>query len=128
MQEIMSIYEDEIEGREFDWFAIDSDGNIGLFSTAGEGPVPKLVIESYIEHDAISELLDSPNWGSSEVWSDYAALGFYVFDWHLHGGPYKREHDPTKSMSVDLKEKIMKTGILHNFSGKFPELEVVNDV
>lgn len=67
----MSIYEEEIEGREFDWFAIDSEGNIGLFSTAGEGAVPKLVIESYSEHDAISELLDSPNWGSSEVWSDY---------------------------------------------------------
>ena len=124
----MSIYEEEIEGREFDWFAIDSEGNIALFSTAGEGPVPKLVTESYGEHDAISELFDSPNWGSSEVWSDYAALGFYVFDWNLHGGPYKREREPTKSMNPELKEKIMTMGSLHNFSGKFPELEVVNDV
>ncbi|MCP5244423.1 MAG: hypothetical protein H6937_00020, partial [Burkholderiales bacterium] len=71
----MSIYEEELEGREFDWFAIDSEGNIGLFSTAGEGTIPDSVVEAYSEHDHISEQLESPNWGNSDVWSDYAALG-----------------------------------------------------
>ena len=42
----MSHYKGELAGREFDWFAIDSDGNIGLFSTAGEGRIPETVFEN----------------------------------------------------------------------------------
>ena len=123
----MSIYEDEIEGREFDWFAIDCEGNLGLFSTAGEGLIPSLVIQTYAEHDDISEILDSPNWGSSEVWSDYAALGFYVFDWNLHGGPYKREREPTSSMSAELRAKLMAMASLPMLPVKFEELmEIAN--
>lgn len=124
----MSIYEEQLEGREFDWFAIDSEGNIGLFSTAGEGKVPDEVIEAYTEHDKISELLDSPNWGSSEVWSDYAALGFYVYDWSLHGGPYKRERQPSRDMSAELKSKLMAVGSLPKLPVKFTELKEIAHV
>ncbi|WP_045858761.1 hypothetical protein [Teredinibacter purpureus] len=124
----MSIYEEELEGREFDWFAIDSEGNFGLFSTAGEGSIPSLVIEAYIEHDKISELLDSSNWGSSEVWSDYAALGFYVFGWNLHGDPYKREREPTGSMSTELKAKLVAMGSISKLPVKFTELKEIASV
>lgn len=124
----MIIYEEELEGREFDWFAIDSEGNIGLFSTAGEGSIPNLVIEAYSEHDDISELLESPNWGSSEVWSDYAKLGFYVFDWNLHGGPYKREHEPTSKMNSELKAKLMAIGSIPSLPVKFTELKEIENV
>ena len=124
----MNIYEEELEGREFDWFAIDSEGNFGLFSTAGEGSIPSLVIESYAEHDSVSELLDPPNWGSSKVWSDYAALGFYVYDWNLPGGPYNRKSEPTGSMSTELKEKLMAMGSAPTLSVKFTELKEVASV
>ncbi|MCJ8351462.1 hypothetical protein [Moritella sp.] len=124
----MSIYEEELEGREFDWFAIDSEGNISLFSTAGEGSIPCLVIESYAEHDDISERLDSPNWGCSEVWSDYAQLGFYVFDWNLHGGPYKREREPTSNMDTELKRKLMAMASIPSLPVKFTELKEMANV
>lgn len=121
----MSTYEQELEGREFDWFAIDSEGNIGLFSTAGEGAVPVAVIEAFSEHDNISEQLESPNWGSSEVWSDYAALGLYVYDWNLHGGPYKRARVPSKVMSDELKTKLLSMGCLYSLPIKFTELKEI---
>lgn len=124
----MSIYEEELEGREFDWFAIDSEGNIGLFSTAGEGVIPSEVMEAYSEHDKISEQLESPNWGSSEVWSDYSALGLYVYDWSLHGGPYKKERAPSKVMNTELKQKLLSLGSLHRFSVKFAEQKEIVSV
>lgn len=124
----MSIYEEELEGREFDWFAMDSEENIALFSTAGEGKVPEPVIEAYAMHDKISELLDSPNWGSSEVWSDYAALGFYVYDWSLNGGPYRREREPSNNMSAELKTKLMAMGSIHKLPVKFTELTKIEYV
>ena len=124
----MSIYEEELEGREFDWFAIDSEGNIGLFSTAGEGAIPSSVMEAYSEHDNVSEQLESPNWGSSEVWSDYAALGLYVYDWNLHGGPYIREREPSKVMNNELKTKLLSIGSLYSFPIKFTELKKIASV
>ncbi|USD19840.1 hypothetical protein MJO52_12185 [Microbulbifer variabilis] len=124
----MSIYEEELEGREFDWFAIDSEGNIGLFSTAGEGKIPGPVMEAYSEHDNISEQLESPNWGSSEVWSDYAVLGLYVYDWDLPGGPYKRVRAPSKAMSDELKTKLLNMGSLYSIPTKFVELKEISCV
>ncbi len=124
----MSIYEEELEGREFDWFAIDSEGNIGLFSTAGEGTIPGEVMEAYSGHDDMSEQLESPNWGSSEVWSDYAALGLYVYDWNLHGGPYKRERVPSNVMSNELKTKLLGMGSLYSLPLKFTELKEIASV
>jgi len=124
----MSIYEEELAGREFDWFAIDSEGNVALFSTAGEGSIPTLVVELYEEHDNFSELLDSPHSGSSEVWSDYAALGFYVFDWHLHGGPYKRKHKATGSLNTDLKNKLISMKSIPTLSIKFTEIKELSSV
>ncbi|ESP91486.1 hypothetical protein [Pseudoalteromonas luteoviolacea] len=118
----MSIYEEKLEGREFDWFAIDGEGNIALFATAGEGTIPNLVIENYAEHDAIAVQLESPNLGSSEVWSDFAKLGFFVFDWDLHGGPYKREQKPTSTMSVQLRNTIMAMGSIPSLPVKFTEI------
>jgi len=105
---VSRIYEEEIEGREFDWYAIDSEGNLGLFSTAGEGNVPKFVLENYLKHDEISECLESPNWGSSEVFLDYGKLGFYVFDWDLPRGPYKKQCDPLNQMDTELKLRLLK--------------------
>lgn len=124
----MSIYEEELEGREFDWYAIDSEGNIGLFSTAGEGTIPGTVMDSYSEHDDISEQLESPYWGNSEVWSDYATLGLYVYDWDLHGGPYKRERVPSNVMSNELKTKLLSMVSLFNLSVSFEDLEEITSV
>lgn len=85
-------------------------------------------MEAYSEHDEISEQLESPNWGSSKVWSDYSALGLYVYDWDLHGGPYKQERAPSKVMSNELKQKLLSLESLYIFPVKFSELNEVVSV
>ena len=124
----MSIYEKEIEGREFDWFAVDCEGHIGLFSTAGEGCIPEFVIKNYADHDNISKLLESPNWGSSKVWSDYAGLGFYVYDWNLSGSSYKKECEPVSTMNTELKSKILAMNSLVRLPVRFMKLKEITDI
>ena len=104
---VSRVYEQELEGREFDWYAIDTEGNLALFSTAGEGFIPEYILNHFTKHDEISDSLESPNWGSNEVFFDYGKLGFYVFDWDLPGGPYRKQCEPTKKMEEQLKFRIL---------------------
>jgi len=39
----------EVEGGEFDWFAVDGNGHLGHFATAGYGPVPAAVLSRLAE-------------------------------------------------------------------------------
>lgn len=64
----MSTYEDEIEGREFDWFAVDSDGNFALFASAGEGKLLKAHSRILNSMMIYQRDFKSPNWDSSQVW------------------------------------------------------------
>ncbi|WP_053982279.1 hypothetical protein [Marinagarivorans algicola] len=122
---------EEIEGREFDWYAIDSEGNLGLFSTAGEGFVPDYVINNVGLHDAISDSIDSSNWGNPEVFFDYCKLGFYVFDWDLPSGPYKKKCEPSNSISNNLKLRLLElvndNKLSINFR-KFTDIKSVKDI
>lgn len=108
-----------LDGVEFDWFAIDSEGNVAMFATAGEGFVPESVAEYYTQHESVSESLDAPNTGTTKVWLDYAAHGLYVFDWNLPGGPYIRQASPTGAMSQELKSNIQTIINLPRYSGSF---------
>ena len=121
----MGIYEEELAGGEFDWFAIDTNGDLAIFATAGEGTIPNNVISHYIEHSQISESLETPNWGSTEIWNDYAKLGLFVFDWNLPGGPYLREKTPIGKVPNELKEKIMMISSLEKLEISFSKMEQV---
>ena len=70
----------ELEGIDFDWFAFDIEGNIGIFATVGRGAVPVDVLNSVEMHEKISSELHTPNWGNDAIWDDYAKSGLYVFD------------------------------------------------
>jgi len=120
----MSTHINEIAGAEFDWFAKDAAGNIGLFATAGEGIVPDVVVRNFKEHAKITNTFESPNWGSENVWADYSVLGFYVYDWSLPGGPYKLKKSPTGEMSRELQLKIETLSSLYNLKVKFCECHV----
>ena len=122
----MGIYEEHIEGGEFDWFAIDRAGEIALFATAGEGSIPIAVINNHIEHSNISNTLNSPNWGSDKVWDDYAILGFYVFDWELHGGSYNRKSIPLSVITSELKSKIISITDIPKLDVIFSEINSVS--
>ena len=124
----MSIYLNEICGREFDWFAIDKEGEIAIFSTVGEGGVPEVIIENYKIHDEISEMIELPNWGSSKVWDDFSDLGLVVFDWDLPGGPYLKVRESNSTKTNKLIEQIKAKNTVPKFNISFKEYEKINDL
>ena len=128
MNEFNDLYTEEIEGREFDWFSIDMDGNIALLATAGKGFLPYSVLMNFRLHDFISEKLDAPHWGSPEVWNDYADLGLYVFDWQLHDGPYVLQRKPTQQIDIQLKEQIIAIVDIPKYKNYFYRNKVISDV
>lgn len=121
----MDIYREELAGREFDWLGIDIDGNIAMFSTAGVGPIPQIVIEDYKVYDAIFDEIESPNWGSESVWDDYSKLGFYVYDWEPNSGPYIKQRTPESKMSKKLSDKVLAIKRLHKLNFRFSETNEV---
>lgn len=115
----------DLHGIEFDWFAIDRDGNVALFATAGEGFVPQSVVKYHENHSSFSDSLPAPRTGTSEVWNDYATLGFYVFDWALPGGPYEMCASPSVPLTDELKSEILAVPELPRFNGTFSGLKML---
>lgn len=114
---------EDIRGREFDWYAIDNEGNIAMFASGGSGQAPKVVIENYAEYDDISEEIEQPNWGSINVWQDYAKLGFYVFETNINGGPFIKRAEPFVEMDKELKSRILRIKSLPKFSVHFGSIK-----
>ena len=100
-------------GSEFDWFAVDEGGHVGVFSTAGYGPVPSAVLKHVAEldayyntwRDAISltgRCVDRPlRPGDFNDWISAAERGLYGFDWTIWAGPYERVTVPSHPLNVD---------------------------
>jgi hypothetical protein len=114
---------DEIRGREFDWFAFDRDGHVAMLSTGGAGPIPESVIGAFAEHDAIADSLNAPNFGSPAVWSDYANLGLYVFDWDRQRRDYATMRAPSVAMEPSLRTRIENISRLPRYTGCFSSPE-----
>ena len=110
---------EDIQGGEFDWFAKDEDGNFALFATAGEGFVPDKALSLADTFESISNSIDAPNLGSSNVWNDYADMGLYVFDWRLPGGPYIRVRCPAGSGSGAVLDRLAGIDTMPKFDGVF---------
>lgn len=113
----------DLQGIEFDWFAVDDEGNLAIFASAGEGFIPEPVSLYFTKHEAVSESLASPNTGTMSVWNDYAAQGLFVFDWSLPSGPYERRAAPSTPIAKELKERILAIGQLPTITGSFTELQ-----
>lgn len=98
----------ELEGHEIDWFALDANDNVGLMSTAGSGFVPDCVIQNYEKHLKITSEIPNPNIGSIDVWTDYASLGIWVFDWGYLGsdGPYQLVKGPIGNSNLETIDTI----------------------
>lgn len=109
----------DLRGIEFDWFAADSDGNLALFATAGEGFLTEGVAENHEMHTAVAESLPAPQVGTTEVWLDYADAGFYVFDWALPGGPYELRASPSCELQSAIKQQVLAVTCMPRFSGSF---------
>ena len=88
-------YDDYYGAVEYDWWAVDRDGHVAVFSTAGFGPTPVDVLSSPWA-DAWSEFEEAiisrvpavgvgvplgRGPGTCQEWTLEAARGLYVFDW-----------------------------------------------
>lgn len=116
---------DAFEGYEFDWFAQDATGALGLFSAAGWGEIPVEVIRQAAVHRAVNANIAQPNIGTSTVWEDYAQVGLYVFDWQHWAGPYAKQASPGLPMAASLREQILSIPELPQLPLVFDEVATV---
>lgn len=115
-----------LEGGEFDWFAIDRAGKIAMFSTAGAGFIPEVVVAGHAEHSRIANDFPTPHWGSTQVWDDFAALGLYVYDWAGNDiGSYRRQRVPSGEMADDLRARLLGLTSMPRLDYEFQDCESI---
>jgi hypothetical protein len=116
----------EIDGMEFDWFAIDSVGQFALLATAGEGFVPESVLSSLTRHQEIAECFQTEGWGSEAVWDSYAKAGLFVYDWSLSDEMYVLKASPTTQISANLLEQLRNLAQIPQMNKRFKDSERIS--
>jgi hypothetical protein len=86
------IFDHARKGSEYDWLALDGSGHLGLFSTAGAGPIP-LALYGRESHklEVFEGLYALPKVSRAVIcgkynhdigdWVAMAERGIYAFDW-----------------------------------------------
>ena len=104
---------EDILGFEYDWLAIDKDGHLGLFSTAGGGRAPRSFLADTDAHDAgldalmASRATTSARFfceikaGLDNAWKKAAERGVYAFDSDPNGAPYRLVAAPQDAVTTD---------------------------
>jgi hypothetical protein len=95
-------------GAEFDWLAVDREGHVGHFSTAGYGPAPLALTEHGKSQRAAFEYIKSlpkkrpvvplkfAGGGDLSDWQDMAKRGIFSFDHQDWQGPYQQMAQPLR--------------------------------
>lgn len=103
---------EDILGFEYDWLAVDRDGHLGVFSTAGGGVAPPAFLADTDAHDAgLEALLQSSQMtsarffpelaeGLDNTWRDAALRGVFAFDSDPNGSPYRLVAAPTRPVRL----------------------------
>jgi hypothetical protein len=112
-------FNNRFPGLEFDWFALDAEGSIGLFSTAGFGPVPTNVQLHFRSHDQTVRLFDLYE---LEKCGRY---GLFVFDWQHWQGPYLKMEQPRSPVAISFKQHILQIPSLPIFNMVFASVESI---
>ena len=104
---------EDILGFEYDWLAVDKDGHLGLFSTAGGGRAPQTFLADTDAHDAgLDALMASPpttsarffrqsKTGLDNAWKNAAERGVFAFDSDPSGAPYRLVAAPKAASTID---------------------------
>jgi len=101
------------------WIGCDSAGNVGMFLTAGRGPMPAAVLSAHnfeevdfeqaaMELPAIGDAQDVHEMWASDDFNELARRGIFVFDWSdamaaktvKHRG-YERMAAPTRPLQLE---------------------------
>jgi hypothetical protein len=115
-------FEERFPGLEFDWFALDAEGHIGLFSSAGFGPVPPSVQLHFQEHDRAAFHLD---WRVLAMEQACAECGLFLFDWQHWQGPYLKLAQPLQEMNAALRQQILHIPELMVFARSFATVKSI---
>jgi len=110
---------DSFAGSELDWLAIDEEGALALFATAGSGFVPASVLAHVERHQALCAAFEEPDRGTPRVWDAQASLGLYVYDWKPHRGPYRRVRSPMVAPAAGLRNEASGIPSLPVYPGSF---------
>jgi hypothetical protein len=105
----------DLWGTEFDWYASDHDGHVALLSTAGNGLVPTVVLQTAADVDLLDQYFQVPD-PARGVWEEFAALGLYVYDCgSLHEETYRRLAVPASPLRQgDLPDRLARAvGVFH---------------
>jgi len=97
-------------GFEFDWYGLDFRGQVAMFSSAGFGPVPAVVMNHErqlydwdVQRDSlpiVGECLEVPKGvGDYGDWIHMAERGFFTFD--CGSGSYERWTVPSRPILLD---------------------------
>ncbi len=127
-------------GFELDWLASDRTGHVALFSTGGNGPIPRVVADHLADvQTAIGRLSTLPilgpcaesrgGGGNFESWIEPCRRGLFGFDWGpVAVGPYARITVPSRILMIhdiadeSLRSMAMLVRLLIDFS-KVSELD-----
>lgn len=128
---------DDLAGIDYAWIAIDDDGHVGVFTSAGAGPIPRWFANgrSWCDEvfDAVAslplrgtfrlEVPDAATTAGLQDWKHWAEVGLFAFDWadvHRRTAEHTRCYEliatPTdpigaRTMPAKLREQPVLTGI-----------------
>jgi hypothetical protein len=86
---------DDLVGIDYEWLAIDGDGHVGVFTSAGAGPIPRWFADDRAWCDAVLDVVASlPARGTFRLevpdasttpglrdWKRWAEVGLFAYDW-----------------------------------------------
>ena len=106
------VAEHPFSGVEFDWLAIDTEGFIGFFSSAGVGSVPdKALRQSEILVNLVETILALPPTCEGRYtmqqdtvhreWLEVSLRGLFAFDWSAYRDRYELVAMPAVPTRID---------------------------
>lgn len=112
MSPLQFLYEHPFLGLERDWLAVNSRGEVGFFSTAGFGPIPKILIDEPSVEETYERIENLPLASGSilvhfseddcQDWVTVAERGVFAFDWDPSEKVFRLIARPVVPVLVDV--------------------------
>lgn len=110
---------DDLYGVDWDFLALDRDGQIALISSTGYGQIPPRVldqaalVEDAVERSSALPVIGEPinrvpdRTGDYSSWFERSVRGFYTYDWSVYHGPYRALSAPTVALEVSAADPMI---------------------